>query len=104
MREQAMNKEFYAVSDPYRINPISLKPGGSIVSIHFADGRRLSYDKIKNPDRYFLAIISRLSGLQLHTFYDIKEGHISQLMPHFKSFWVDGDCFLNLGKLAQHAA
>ena len=40
------------VGDKYRINPLSLSPGGSIVCVVFSDGRTLEYDKVKSPKKY----------------------------------------------------
>ena len=36
------------VGDEFRTNPLSLKPGGSIVTVVFSDGRMLDYDKVKS--------------------------------------------------------
>lgn len=46
------------VSDEYRVNHLSLKPGGSVVTVVFADGSTLEYDKIKYPRKY----VSRIEG------------------------------------------
>jgi hypothetical protein len=40
------------VGDEYRTNPLSLSPGGSIVTVVFSDGRMLDYDKVKSPKKY----------------------------------------------------
>ena len=40
------------VVDEYRTNPLSLSPGGSIVTVVFSDGRMLDYDKVKSPKKY----------------------------------------------------
>lgn len=47
------------VSDEFRTNPLSLKPGGSIVSVRFSDGRMLDYDKVKSPKKYIASIPER---------------------------------------------
>jgi len=47
------------VGDEYRTNPLSLKPGGSIVSVVFSDGESLEYDKIKYPRKYVGTIPKR---------------------------------------------
>lgn len=44
------------VGDEYRVNPLSLEPGGSIVTVVFSNGRMLDYDKIKSPKRYVASI------------------------------------------------
>ena len=40
------------VGDEYRTNPLSLIPGGSLVTVVFSDGRMLDYDKVKSPKKY----------------------------------------------------
>jgi hypothetical protein len=40
------------VSDQYRTNNLSLIEGGSTVEIHLTDGKKLIYDKVKNPVAY----------------------------------------------------
>ena len=40
------------VGDEYRTNPLSLSPGGSVVTVVFSDGRMLDYDKVKSPKKY----------------------------------------------------
>ena len=47
------------VADEYRTNPLSLKPGGSIVTVVFSDGRMLDYDKVKSPKKYVATIPTR---------------------------------------------
>jgi hypothetical protein len=47
------------VGDEFRTNPLSLKPGGSIVTVVFSDGRMLDYDKVKSPKRYVASIPTR---------------------------------------------
>ena len=47
------------VGDEYRTNPLSLKPGGSIVTVVFSDGRMLDYDKVKSPKKYVASIPER---------------------------------------------
>lgn len=44
------------VGDEYRVNPLSLEPGGSVVTVVFSNGRMLDYDKIKSPKRYVASI------------------------------------------------
>lgn len=45
------------VKDSFRTNDLSLKPGGSIVEVHHTGGLILTYDKIKNYERYVASII-----------------------------------------------
>lgn len=40
------------VGDQYRTNNLSLIEGGSTVEIHLSDGKKLVYDKVKNPVAY----------------------------------------------------
>lgn len=40
------------VADQFRTNSLSLKPGGSVVEITYANGQTLIYDKIKSPLKY----------------------------------------------------
>ena len=40
------------VGDSYRTNPLSLKPGGSTVTVYYSDGSSRIYDKIKYTRRY----------------------------------------------------
>ena len=47
------------VGDEFRTNPLSLKPGGSIVTVVFSDGRMLDYDKVKSPKKYVASIPQR---------------------------------------------
>jgi len=44
------------VTDPYRKNPLSTKPGGSVVKAEKWNGQILVYDKIKNPRAYIDAM------------------------------------------------
>ena len=39
------------VGDEYRTNPLSLSPGGSVVTVVFSDGRMLDYEKVKSPKK-----------------------------------------------------
>jgi len=47
------------VGDEFRINPLSLKPGGSIVTVIFSNGKMLDYDKVKSPKKYVASIPER---------------------------------------------
>ena len=40
------------VKPEFRVNPLSLKPGGSEVTVIEADGSHLVYSNIKNPQAY----------------------------------------------------
>jgi hypothetical protein len=53
------------VGDEYRTNPLSLRPGGSIVSVVFSNGRTLEYDKVKSPKRYVASIPEREDIVQV---------------------------------------
>ena len=47
------------VADEFRTNPLSLIPGGSLVTVVFSDGRMLDYDKVKSPKKYVASIPQR---------------------------------------------
>ena len=47
------------VSDEFRTNPLSLKPGGSKVNVLYSDGMELIYDKVKSPASYIRTISSK---------------------------------------------
>lgn len=47
------------VGDEFRTNHLSLKPGGSIVSVVFIDGSTREYDKVKFPRKYVSTIPKR---------------------------------------------
>ena len=47
------------VADEFRTNPLSLIPGGSLVTVVFSDGRMLDYDKVKSPKKYVASIPTR---------------------------------------------
>lgn len=53
------------VGDEFRINPLSLKPGGSIVSVVFSNGSILEYDKVKSPKKYVASIPNREEIVQI---------------------------------------
>lgn len=46
----------FIVGDEFRTNPLSLKPGGSTVTVHFEKGPARVYDKIKKPKSYISAL------------------------------------------------
>jgi len=47
--------KIYNVSDEYRINKLSLEPGGSVVTAYY-EKYICVYDKVKNPQRYIAAM------------------------------------------------
>lgn len=47
------------VADEFRTNPLSLSPGGSIVTVVFSNGKMLDYDKVKSPKKYVASIPQR---------------------------------------------
>lgn len=47
------------VADEFRTNPLSLRPGGSIVTVMFSNGKMLDYDKVKSPKKYVASIPQR---------------------------------------------
>lgn len=52
------------VGDEHRINPLSLKPGGSTVTILYKSGVSREYDKVKDPKAY-LDRISNSASINL---------------------------------------
>ena len=54
------------VKDEYRTNPLSLKPGGSVVKVVYRSRKQFIYDKIKYPCSY----VARIHGK------DIKFGRV----------------------------
>jgi len=55
--ENKMEKGYY-VSDAYRTNHLSLKPGGYKIEVIYGDHFRV-YDKIKYPQSYIEKIVER---------------------------------------------
>jgi len=47
----------FKVGDEFRTNKLSLKPGGSTVTVHLIDSDSKIYDKIKNPGKYVASLI-----------------------------------------------
>jgi hypothetical protein len=45
------------VHDKFRTNNLSIQPGGSTVTVEYADGSNRSYNKVKNPTAYINSII-----------------------------------------------
>jgi hypothetical protein len=70
-----MSKIFRA-NDHSRQNELSLVPGGDTLIVHYGDGRIISYDKIKNPERYCDFMLSK-SG---HNILKIESNGV-QLFP-----------------------
>lgn len=99
MKENTPKAEFFAVSDPYRTNPMSLTPGGSEIAIQFGDNQRLSYANIKMPGRYLAAIIRRLVSIDLSDFYELAPEQYALVAPHIKAVWVDGACHFRADNL-----
>lgn len=61
------------VGDEFRTNPLSLQPGGSLVTVVFNNGKKLEYDKVKSPKKY----VSRIPGKET----------ISQIFVNGKEVW-----------------
>ena len=49
------------VKDEFRTNDLSLIPGGKTVSVTYANGRTLVYDKVKSPEKYIAALRNKPS-------------------------------------------
>jgi hypothetical protein len=61
------------VGEEWRINSLSVKPGGYVVTIIYKNGFKLEYDKIKSPEAY----ISKIKDLS----------EISEIQVDGKKFW-----------------
>lgn len=44
------------VGDQFRTNPLSHKPGGSVVRVIFKNGSHRDYDKVKHPNAFIRKI------------------------------------------------
>lgn len=51
------------VSDEYRTNPMSLKPGGSQIDVYRTSGLVLEYDKIKFPEKYLREVYPKVNSI-----------------------------------------
>jgi len=51
-----INKKVIVVGEEYRINKLSLTPGGSEVEVHYRDRIKI-YTNIKNTDAYIKKIV-----------------------------------------------
>jgi hypothetical protein len=67
------------VTDDFRTNPLSLKPGGYDVTVIYQSGKSFTYDKIKNPANY----ITRISS-------NSKYGQIVEILIDGNSKWSIG--------------
>jgi len=47
------------VKDEYRHNELSIQEGGSSLTVYQADGKILTYDKVKSIDRYIEAALRK---------------------------------------------
>jgi hypothetical protein len=70
------------VTDNYRTNPLSLKPGGSTVKAIHERGKVFVYDKVKNPGAYIKS---------MNTDARIAEyGSIVEILIDGTSVWTNG--------------
>jgi hypothetical protein len=67
------------VTDDFRTNPLSLKPGGYDVTVIYQSGKSFTYDKIKNPANY----VTRISS-------NSKYGQIVEILIDGNSKWSIG--------------
>lgn len=53
------NKKFdiFEVADQFRTNPLSKTEGGSTVIVELKNGKKLSYDNIKNTYNYIKTVL-----------------------------------------------
>lgn len=52
-------KRSYQSHDSMRTNELSLTPGGSIVSVQYAGGHVVEYNKVKSPKAYITKILEK---------------------------------------------
>jgi hypothetical protein len=70
------------VTDNYRTNPLSLKPGGSTVKAIHEKGKVFIYDKVKSPGAY-IKRINTDSKIEEH-------GAILEILINDISVWTSG--------------
>ena len=68
------------VTDSYRTNELSLKPGGQEVTVIHQGGKSFVYDKIKRPGMYIKSISNDDKG----------HGPITEILLDGKSVWTSG--------------
>lgn len=68
------------VSDNYRTNELSLKPGGHEVTVIHQGGKSFVYDKVKRPGMYIKSISNQDKG----------HGPIVEILLDGKSVWTSG--------------
>ena len=73
-----MSKNLH-VSDDFRTNPLSLKPGGYDITVIYQSGKSFTYDKIKTPSKYITSISS-----------NSKYGQIVEILIDGNSTWSIG--------------
>jgi hypothetical protein len=66
------------VSDQYRTNPLSLKPGGYTVTAVHETGKIFIYDRVKNPRAYIKSMSTEQS----------EHGAIIEVRIDDKSVWT----------------
>lgn len=58
----------FVVGDEFRTNPESNTPGGSTVTVCYADGQELVYPRIKKTDAYIRTVLAK-SGKIIDSIY-----------------------------------
>jgi len=69
------------VNDDYRKNDLSVIPGGVTVHCVYESGRRISYDKIKNTQKYIRALRPE----------DERYGILCEIWIEDKNVWLKGN-------------
>jgi len=82
-----MKPDYLKVGDKYRLNPLSLKPGGTTVTVYRNDGKILIYDKIKRPRRY----IGKLARKEEIFRVDIDGHEVWSVKDPGKRYWEQDD-------------
>ena len=74
------------VGDEFRTNQLSLKPGGSLVSVTYLSGGTKEYDKVKYPRSYVGRITDRESIVEIRV-----DGNLVWDKTNSKKFWETKD-------------
>jgi hypothetical protein len=70
------------VGDEFRTNQLSLKPGGSLVTVTYLSGGTKEYDKVKYPRAYVGRITDRESIVEIRV-----DGNLVWDKTNSKKFW-----------------
>lgn len=57
------NQNIHVSMDSQRINELSFTPGGSVVTVHYSNGKSVQYNKVKYPKAYVAKILGTDPGV-----------------------------------------